>query len=266
MSFLIVATLFSGCSLIKYPPYRLPTPSPDLIERARQSNGEIRSVRGIGRVEVVSQGKKLRSKQFILVGKPDMMRIDLLDFRGLPFLRLAFRGETFQAMDMRENVFYFGEVARGISLFVPLRINSREFVALLLGEMPSQEQVLARYDAHRRLYELTFPPSIRWESQTFWIHPKTLRVKEVSKIGAATGEVIRVSFSRFRRSGHAAFPREVKIEVPGAENRIRFSFQTIDINPRLPRELFRLTIPRGAEVVEIEDEMDPRRLTFPVQQ
>ncbi len=233
-----------------------------LIEKVRESNGTIQSVRGIGRVEVFSRGKKFRTRQFLVLTKPDMMRIDLLDFRDLPYMSLAFQGETFEAVDMRENVLYTGEVANGLSLFVPLRLTSVEFIEFIFGEMPNQDQVSARYDPHRRFYQLTFGPSNRWDSQTFWIHPKTLRVVEVSKRDASTGDVIQISFDRFKGRGSTSFPREVKIEVPGDTGRIRFSFQKIDINPPLPRDLFRLLIPPGITVVEIEDEMTRRPLIF----
>lgn len=230
----------------------------------RQSNGRIRSIRGIGRVEVVSDGKKFKARQFMVLEKPDMMRVDLLSFLDLPYLRLAFKGDTFQAMDMRANVFYTGELARALSLFVPIRVTSREFIAFVFGEIPEQDHLRARYDPRRRLYELDFPPSTRWKSQTFWIHPKTSRVVEISKksVRESEKETIRVSFSRFRKTGSMTFPTEVEIEVSGANNRIRFNFRKIEINPPLPREPFRLPIPPGAEVVTIDEGMR-RPFVFP---
>ncbi len=260
MSLLIILTFFSGCSLLKHPTYRAIPPVADLVEKVRESNGTIHSVRGIGRVEVFSRGKKFRTRQFLVLTKPDMMRIDLLDFRDLPYMSLAFQGETFEALDMRENVFYTGEVANGLSLFVPLRLTGVEFIEFIFGEMPDQDQVSARYDPHRRFYQLTFGPSNRWDSQTFWIHPKTLRVVEISKTDASTGDVIQISFDRFKGVGSKSFPREVKIEIPRDTGRIRFIFQKIEINPLLPRELFRLLVPPGVAVREIEDEITQRPL------
>lgn len=253
-----------GCSLIKYPTYQPSIPPSDLIEMVRESNGKIRSIRGIGRVEVVSQGKKIRARQFIALAKPDMMRVDLLNPLDLPYLRLAFRGKSFQAMDMRENVFYIGDVAKGLSLFVPLRVTSKEFIAFIFGEMPDQDNVSPQYDPHRGLYQVTFPPSTRWESQIFWIHPKTLKVVEVSKTDGFEGDLIRVSFSKFRKIDSMTFPRRIQIEVPGNNNRIQFNFSKVEVNLPLPQELFRLSIPPGAEVVEIDERMNRERPAFPV--
>jgi hypothetical protein len=255
--FVAFFALLFGCYHIKYPPYKPSVPITDLVGMVRESRSQIHSLRGIGRIEVVSQGKRVRTRQFIVLAKPDMMRVDLLHFMDLPYLRLAFRGDTFQALDMRENVFYTGRVVKGLSLFVPLRLTSREFIAFVFGEIPSQEYLSARYDPARRLYQLTFPPSTRWESQTFWIHPKTLRIVEASKTAASEGEVIRIFFSRFRKVGAMNFPAEILLEVSGIGSRIKLDFRKIEVNPSLSPELFRLSVPPGVEVVEITDEVGP---------
>ncbi len=262
LTLLIIFAFLWGCSHI-YPTYQPSTLSPDLIEVMRESYGQIQSVRGIGRIEVVSRGKIIRTRQFIVLAKPDMIRADLLNFLDLPYFRLAFQGEAFQAIDMRENVFYTGEVAKGVSIFVPLRLSSREFIASILGELPDQSHVLARYDPHRRLYELTFAASARWERETFWIHPKTLKVVEVSKTDALRGGVVRISFSQFRKIGSVSFPMEIQIEEAGANNRIRFNFRKIEINIPLSRELFELSVPPGVEIVEIDERMRLYAPTLP---
>ena len=255
-----------GCSLVTYPPSQPSIPSTDVIHHARRSNDQIRSVRGIGRIELASKGKRVRTRQFIALEKPDMMRIDLLSFLDLPYLSLAFQDETFQAMDMRQNVFYTGGVAEGLSLFVPLTLTTREFIAFLLGEIPSEDGVSVEYDLHRRLYRLTLPPSTRWETQTFWIDPKTLRVVEVSKTDSFKREEIRVSFSHFRKTGSLIFPTEIQIDVPAANNRIRLNFQKIEINLPLSPDLFRLSIPPGVEMVKIHDGMGRFPLALPAQE
>ncbi len=230
----------------------------------RQTDVQIQSIRGIGGVEVVSNGKKFKARQFMVLGKPDMMRVDLLSFLDLPYLRLAFKGDTFQAMDMRSNVFYTGELVKALALFVPIEVTSREFIALVFGEIPEEDHLWARYDPGRRLYELDFPPSARWTRQTFWIQPKTSRVVEIFKKGVRESEkeTIRISFGRFRKAGSMTFPTQVEIEASGADNRIRFNFRKIEINPPLPREPFRLPVPPGAEVVTIEEGMR-RPFVFP---
>jgi len=215
---------------------------------------------------LVSKGKRIRTRQFIALEKPDMMRIDLLNFLDLPYLRLAFQDETFQAMDMRENVFYMGGVAEGLSLFVPLTLTSSEFIAFILGEIPREDRVSVEYDLHRRLYRLTFPPSTRWETQTFWIDPKTLRVVEVSKTDTVKREEIRVSFSQFRKTGSVIFPTAIQIDVPATNNRIRLDFQKMEINLPLSPDLFRLSVPPGAEMVKIDDTMGRFPPALPAQE
>jgi hypothetical protein len=156
-------------------------------------------------------------------------------------------------MSLSENRFYRGGVSEGLGHFLHVRINSEALVSLVLADMPSVEEVSMDYDSGKGLYRLAFPPSAQWMVQTYWIHPKTLRVVEMSKTLALEGEEIRVFFREFRKTGSVRFPREIEIEVPGASNRIRIDLHEIDINPSLPPDLFVLTPPAGVEVLEIDD-------------
>jgi hypothetical protein len=206
---------------------------------------------------LVSRGKRFRTRQFIAAVKPDMMRIDVLNPLNLPYLSLAFQDETFQAMDMRDNVFYTGGVAEGLSLFLPLCLTGREFIALIFGDIPKENHVAIKYDSHRHLYRIDFSPSTRWTEQTFWIDPKTLRVVEIAKTDAVKGDEIRVSFSQFRKTTSGTFPTEIGIQLPAVNSRIQLSLRKIEINPPLNRELFHLSVPPGAEVLEIDQSARP---------
>ncbi len=132
-------------------------------------------------------------------------------------------------------------------------MSSEDLVSLILGEIPPDGDGALRYDSRRNLYELTFPPSMRWETQTFWIHPETLKVVEASKTDIFTREETRVSYNKFRKTDSVIFPTEIEIEAPGENSRIGLSFRKIEINPPLSLDLFRLSIPPGVEVVEMED-------------
>jgi len=255
LAFLVILTFSWGCSLVRPPSWRPSIPFSPLIEAVRLSNERIRSLRGIARIELVYQGKRFRARQAIALAKPGLMRLETLGLLNQPLLILATDGVTLQALSISENRFYEGTVSGGLSHFMHLRTNSEEFVSLILGSIPLREDGSLRYDAYRSLYQLTFPPSTRWETQTFWIHPKTLRVLEILKTDALNGEEIRISFGRFRKAGSVTFPMEIDIEVPAADNRIRLRFRRVEVNPSLSQDLFRLSTPPGVEIVAIDQDM-----------
>ena len=206
-------------------------------------------------MELVYQGRKVRARQAIALAKPGLMRLETLNFLDQPLLILATDGLAFQAFSLTENRFFKGTVSVGISRFMHLPMNSDEFVSMILADVPLREDASLRYDAAKRLYELTFPPSTRWRTETFWVHSKTLRVLEILKIDAFSGEEIRISFSRFRRTDSVTFPGEIEIEVPAARNRVRLKFSSIAVNVPLPPELFRLSHPPGVEVVDMDHDV-----------
>jgi len=263
---LLVALIIPlSCTLLKHPPSRPSISAPPLVEEVRLSNERIRSLQGIARVDWIYQGKRLRTRQAIALAKPGFMRLETLNFLNQPLLILTTDGVTLQAISLSENRFYRGAVSEGLTHFMGLRMGSEELVSLILGEIPLHGDASICYDSRRRLYKLTFPPSTRWERQTFWIHPKTLRVVEASKTDAFKREEIRFCFSQFRKTGSVTFPREIQIEVPAIDNRIRINFRKIEINLPLPPDIFRLSIPPGVEVVEINDSMMRFPPDFPPQ-
>lgn len=265
LAFLIVLSFPVACSLLKHPPSRPLILVPPPVEEVRLSNIPIRSLRGIAGIELIYQGKRFRARQAIALEKPGFMRLETLNSLDQPLLILATDGVTFQAMSMTENRFYTGTVVEGLGYFMRLRMSSEESVSLILGEIPLHEDASIRYDSGRGLFQLTFPPSAEWETQTFWIEPETLRVVEITKTRALTGEEIRVSFSQFRKTGSVAFPKEIQIELSGGDNRIGLNFREIEIDLPLPQGLFSLSIPPGVEVVEIEDDMRQSPLPLPGQ-
>jgi hypothetical protein len=166
-------------------------------------------------------------------------------------------------MSLPENRFYTGTVARGFEHFMRLRLSSEEFVSLILGEVPPHGDARISYHSDRRLYQLIFPRSTRWEREVFWVDPKNLRVVEISKTDAVRGREIRVSFSRFTKKSSTTVPMEIQIEIPGIQSQMGLSFRKVEINRHLAPELFRLSVPGGVEVVDLEDDSKPFFLEDP---
>ena len=266
MAFVAALIIPLSCTLLKYPPSRPSISAPPLVEEVRLSNERIRSLQGIARVDWIYQGKRLRTRQAIALAKPGFMRLETLNFLNQPLLILTTDGVTLQAISLSENRFYRGAVSEGLTHFMGLRMGSEELVSLILGEIPLRGDATINYDSRRGLYRLTFPPSARWETETFWIDPKTLRVLEISKTDPLGREEIRILFGPFRKRGSVTFPTKIQIELPTVDNRIRLNFRKVEINPPLSPDLFRLPIPPGIEVVEIDDSMGRFPSAFPAQE
>jgi hypothetical protein len=227
------------------------------------SNEGIRSLRGIARINLRYAGKRLKVKQAIALAKPGFIRLETFSFLDQPLLIVATDGVNLQAVSLPENRFYRGTVAAGLSRFIHLTMSSEEFVSLILGEIPRCRSAVMGYDLSRRLFTLTFPPSSRWERETYWVHPETLRVVAISKADASKREAFRVVFSRFKKAGSRTFPMLIQIEAPGDENRIELYFRTTEINASLPRDLFSLAVPPGLEVVDMDETIQQSPLAFP---
>jgi hypothetical protein len=266
LTFSIVFTLLFGCSLVKPPPTRESVRIPPTAEKVRLSNQQIRSLRGFARIELIHQGKRVRARQAIALVKPGLIRLETLNSLDQPLLILATDGVTFQVMSLSESRFYTGTVSEGFAHFIHLRTSSEELVSLILGEIPPHGDPSVSYDSDRALYRLMFPASANWKTQTFWIDPDTLRVVDISKTDAFTGEEIHCHFSRFRRKGSVIFPMEIQIEVIGVNKRIALDFRKLEVNPPLPRDLFTLSVPRGVEVVEIRESAKEAPFVFPAQE
>jgi hypothetical protein len=218
----------------------------------RLSNETIRSLRGVANIGLSYQEKSLKTRVAIALAEPGLMRLETLNFLDQPLLILTTDGVALQALSMPENRFYRGTVLEGLSHFINLRIGSEALVSLILGRIPTTGDGSIRYDANRGLYRVSFPPSIRWKMQDFWIHPRTLRVIEIAKKDAMSGEAIRVSFSRVRKVQSVDFPTGIEIGIAEVNSLITLRFRKLEINPSFAPDLFRLAIPPGVEVVELD--------------
>ena len=250
LGLLAILTFSWSCSFVAPSPSRSPTPLPSL-EAVRLSNETIRSLRGVANIELLYQGKWLKTRVAIALAEPGLMRLETLNFLDQPLLILTADGVALQAFSLPENRFYRGTVSEGLTHFMNLRIGSEAFVSLILGKIPTTGDGSIRYDSNRGLYQVTFPPSIRWRMQTFWIHPRTLRVVEITKRDALTGKEIRIWFSRVRKVQSVDFPMGIEIGITEVNSLIKLRFRTLEINPSFAPDLFRLTIPPGVEVVEL---------------
>jgi hypothetical protein len=257
----IVLFVVGGCFPLKPPKVPPPIVVSPPIAAIRSANDTVRSFRGVASTKLFYQGKSLRAKQAVAVAQPGSMRFETFGFLNQPLWILVTDGVTLQVASLSENRLYQGAVSEGLNQILGFRLTSQEFVSLFVGKLPDRMDGSVSYDPERGLHRLVFPPSSRWHAEMFWIHPRTWRVVEICKTDAMTGREIRVSFNRFQRKGSVVFPREITLTLDRPDDRVQFVFRNTEINPALPPELFRLTVPPGIEVVELGDDM--ARFLFP---
>lgn len=249
--FSIIPGLLVGCSLLERPPSRPPMLPPDAISTLRARNGRVQSLRGIARMELHYEGRRLRTRQAMALAKPGRMRIETVNVLDQPIFILAADGKSFQAVSLSENRFYFGTVSEGFTRFMHLRMTSRDLISLILGEVPAAGDPLIDYDSRRDLFRLVFLHSVPWDKQIFWVEPERLTIVEVLKTNTSTGRQIRAVFGRFRKTGSVDFPWEIRVEIPGLGNWIKIKFREVEINVPFSEDLFRLSPPPGMSAVEI---------------
>jgi outer membrane biogenesis lipoprotein LolB len=151
--FLCLLLLLYGCSSLRtsYPvsgqPAQKTIEDPYLTEHIltvlKQRNQEIRSFKGIGRIEI-SDLQARRSARFAFAGQERKLRVEILDIAGQPLVSLAYDGNWLYLVQHAENRFYQKKSLAGdLRQFITIPLTIRELVALLSGRVPLIEYASA---------------------------------------------------------------------------------------------------------------------------
>jgi hypothetical protein len=112
----------------------------DAVATVRTRNQGLESVKGIGRVRVVADGRRQSLRIAWMVRLPDCLRIEVLGPYGRPVASLATDGRDLYLRDYGDGRFYRKSLGPGDSLrdLIPLDLRPDELIALLTGRIAVQ--------------------------------------------------------------------------------------------------------------------------------
>lgn len=239
----------AGCSTLGRAPAALPPLAPGDPRPAEWLNGlrvlaaERHSLRAAARVSIEGVRRAGFARQLLLVERPARLRLEVVGMLGQRVAVLATDGVAYDLYRAEQPKIETGEVHPGILWEVGgLPLTPEEAVQLALGtplpagEAPSVASSAALPDGGVRV-ELGQAAGGLRRTLDFDAGGDLRRYAAWDPAGTLLTEA---RYADYRDVAGGRFAHEIDVELPAAESRAEIHFQSVELNPALPAELFRL--------------------------
>lgn len=221
----------------------------EILRTLKDREAKVTSLKAMLDLTVWYEGKRRYIQEVAAVERPDLVRLETIGWGGLTTLVVASNGRRLAAHAPLENTFLEGKAtADNVSAVAGIRIAPAHLVRLLLGlpPLPIEVESAAVYrpaDDHAYLLRGRQSPF----TQRLWLSDDDLTLLR--------GELYdwKSLLLKFRYSPEGYGLYSLLLEDPSRRVVVEVSYQSYDLNPELPGELFQLPHPDGmARVVDLD--------------
>jgi len=239
---LLLLLLLSACAR----PDRtsIPLPSADeLLHRLSQGADAYHSLDGEAKVTLTVNGKFFSSQQFLLLGKPDRFRTDVLSTFGQLILQLAVDHDGLKVFlnTIVPGTFYQGTASdENLTRFTRLPVRFMDMMRLLLYDPPLTTYQELQVSLHENGAKLEIYGE---QGRQQVIFDRQLRPIE-SRYFQEDALQLSVTYEKF--SERDGFPLKIRIEIPQKKASATIRFSQVRSNIQIPDERFVLKQPANA--------------------
>jgi outer membrane lipoprotein-sorting protein len=242
--FLLLLLLLTACGRPPQPVWTdLPTAA-QLLERWQDAQGRYRSLDAEVRVVLTTGGKSLSSQQFLLLERPDRVRVDVVSGFGQPLLQLTSDGEQLAVFlnTSAPGRFFRGPATdENVARFTRLPLATRSLIQLLLYDPPLIEAPLATIRTQEDKLLLSLENADR--RQELWFDQQ-LRLVACHYL-AGEEPLLAVQYQQFADDG---FPRRMALDLVREVTRVTLQFADLRTNLAIAPAKFVLQQPSRLEV------------------
>lgn len=250
--------LVEGCAK-KLPPPLTPLSTPaelsteELYRLMEQRMAGFQNFRGIAKIRLVSENKKYRFTEVIVLEKPNLFRLETLGFLNQPALFVVSNGQSLSLYSKRDNQYYSGTASQA-NLFklTGLNLAVEDVVRILSGNPPRLEKIhskQSRYFPDQKTYQLELISTRSQTRQLISIDATTQTFSQMESYRLPDGILLlKVTWEDYRSADGYPLPGRVIIDKPLDKTRIELTYQSFEVNQRLDGDLFYLKPPENVVV------------------
>lgn len=237
----------------------------EILDHIERRNASLVSLRSLAKLSISYPEGKISGKEIIVAKVPSFLHIQVLDPFGSTVFSMATDGKTLSFYNSSQRKFYQGKASKeNFSLFSPFPLE--DLIQFTIGRIPlipySQKRFV--YQQKKKIYILNLmtenPPRI----QNLWIEPTQLRVIRNQIISLDEGTNLDVDLSDFQEIQGYLFAKKIKLEIPERSMKIIIHHQEPELNPSVGFDAFSFSIPKGVEIMDINELGSELRMIYPV--
>ncbi len=238
-SVLMLTLLLVGCAGPR--PQLAPAPEPQiLLQKLSQLSQSWQQIDAAAKVGFQREGKYLSTQQFMLLEKPDRLRVDVLSLFSQLALQLTVdQGE----LQVFLNTTVPGQFYRGpasdevLARFTRLPLGAAELVSLLLYDPPLSDYQIITVETTEDRYLLRLTNGDRQQQLLF---DDQLQLRRCLYLRSEKPFLI-VDYGKFDETDK--FPRRIQIEMPAQKTKLTVKFSEVILNQPTKAGRFQLTPP-----------------------
>ncbi|MFN3197316.1 MAG: LolA family protein [Bradymonadia bacterium] len=216
---------------------------------ALKARGEaIQTVNAMASLEAWREDDRVKFRQFLLMQRPDKLRVDTLSPFDQPLVITTSDGQTVSVYSLEKKQFLQGPATpQNLARLLNLKMDGEELVALVGGGVPLVTPVRKSitWDADEGRWRLEIEGVRR--RQHLELEPERLRVTSTT---VWQGDAVQytVKMGQYGGTPPAEVPQRLRVEVPSEKLRVDITVKDFTLNEEMDPEAFTLTPPGGITV------------------
>jgi hypothetical protein len=224
-------------------------PAAPIVERLQERCNRLSGFRALGTLRLEGGTKHWSGRAFLLVGRPQSLRLEMLGPLGQPLLYVASDGARFSTWVPGQPRAYQGVAPDNVlATLVDFPLDDREALLLLAGLVPNpgypQVRLFRDSKSGNLLLAMEGGPGDR--TQRVWLEPDGSTVIRIERLRGYRRE-LEAWFTDFATDGGFRHPEGIRIEASGFH--LAIHYEQFVINGALDENAFRLQLPSGVEVL-----------------
>ena len=243
--FLIVLLFVTACARPPAPVWTELPAADELLARLHAESGRFRSLDAEAGVDLSAAGKSFSSRQFLLLERPDRLRIDVVTGFGQLLLQLASDGDTLEVLlnssapgrflrgpASYENISRFVRIPLAVGDLLPLLLHDPPIIAYRQSRTAERDgELVLSLSGDDKRQELVFNERLQLTGCRYLVGDQLL---------------LAVTYRNFK--GEPLFPRKIVIEIPAEESRVTLSIADLQLNTSIHASKFSLQKPENVAV------------------
>ncbi|MCF6179912.1 MAG: DUF4292 domain-containing protein [Geopsychrobacter sp.] len=241
---LLLLLLIVGCAR---PQISLP-PKPEaqlLLQRLATEGARWQQLDAAAKIGFVRAGKHMSTQQFLLLARPDRLRVDVLALFNQLALQLSVVEGELQILLKTTNPvqFYHGPASDELlARFTRLPLRAEQLINLILYAPPVSAGASARVEIVAERYLLTLNPGDGGYRQQFFFDERLRLRRAVYQRNANI--LLSVDYSKI--AGKDNFPRRIQIKMPVQQTAVTITLSDVILNEPSALSRFQIAPPVNA--------------------
>ena len=205
-----------------------------------------------------AMGKKYPARMAIMMRRPDVLRMETIPVIGPPDFMLSVSDNRLRVFLPAKGEFYEGNVSQHLSRFIPLTIDIRDAIAVMMGAIPplGAGDCVAPVKTEDDLSQVDVLSGTGNLRMSLWLKGPEQVLHSLKAFGGSAKGDYSVEFSDYGQTNGIAMPEKIVIRMAGSagiKQTLTVHYSDLEWSDEGDDSAFELTVPTGIKPIKLTD-------------